>query len=82
MRYWLPPFAAYHHSSMCDQLLMWHTTLHIRVYYTQRKVSARLWNARAYGRRSEYIKSVYQWFPTGVPRHPGVPFTVPRGAAG
>jgi len=23
-----------------------------------------------------------QWFPTGVPRHPGVPFTVPRGAAG
>jgi len=25
---------------------------------------------------------VNQWFPTGVPRHPGVPFTVPRGAAG
>jgi len=23
-----------------------------------------------------------QWFPTGVPRHHGVPFTVPRGAAG
>ena len=23
-----------------------------------------------------------QWFPTGVPRHPGVSFTVPRGAAG
>ena len=23
-----------------------------------------------------------QWFPTGVPRHPGVPFRVPRGAAG
>jgi len=23
-----------------------------------------------------------QWFPTGVPRYPGVPFTVARGAAG
>ena len=22
-----------------------------------------------------------QWFPTGVPRHPRVPFTIPRGAA-
>jgi len=22
-----------------------------------------------------------QWFPTGVPRHPGVPFAIPRGAA-
>jgi len=26
--------------------------------------------------------SVMQWFPTGVPRHPGVPFAVPRDAAG
>jgi len=62
MRYWLPPFAAYHHSSMSDKLLMWHITLHIRVYYTQCKVSARVWNARAYGWRSEYIKSVYQHY--------------------
>jgi len=26
--------------------------------------------------------SLEQWFPTGVLRHPGVPFTIPRGAAG
>jgi len=30
---------------------------------------------------SNYVCLV-QWFPTGVPRHPGVPFTVPRGAVG
>jgi len=24
---------------------------------------------------------LHQWFPTGVPRHPGAPFTIPRGAA-
>jgi len=64
MRYWLllPPFATYHHSSMSNQLLMWLITLHIRVYYTQCKVSARVWNARGYGWRSEYIKSVYQHY--------------------
>ena len=30
------------------------------VYYAQRQVSASLWNARAYSRRSTYIKSVYK----------------------
>jgi len=30
---------------------------------------------------NRFLHSLYQWFPTGVPRHPGVPFTVPRGAA-
>jgi len=27
------------------------------------------------------IYLLVQWFPTGVPRHPRVPFTIPRGAA-
>jgi len=29
----------------------------------------------------EHINELDQWFPTGVPRHPGVPFVIPRGAA-
>jgi len=31
---------------------------------------------------TENMLSLVQWFPTGVPQHPGVPFTVPSGAAG
>jgi len=26
------------------------------------------------------VNSLIQWFPTGVPRHPRVPFAIPRGA--
>jgi len=28
-----------------------------------------------------HLEGLSQWFPTGVPRHPRVPFTIPRGAA-
>jgi len=45
---------------MSDQLLMWHNATY-SVYYTQRQVSARVWNARAYS-RSTYIKSVYKHY--------------------
>ena len=42
-----------------DQLLMWRNAAY-SVYYTQREVSARLWNAKAYSRSSTYcILKVY-----------------------
>jgi len=41
---------------MSDQLLMWHNGAY-SVYYTQREVSARLWNARACSRST--ILKVY-----------------------
>jgi len=28
-----------------------------------------------------FVEGLGQFFPTGVPRHPGVPFTILRGAA-
>ena len=55
------PSPPYHSSCMSDQLLMWHNAAY-SVYYTQRQVSASLWNARAYSRRSTYIKSVYKHY--------------------
>jgi len=45
----------YHSSCMSDQLLMWHNAAY-SVHYAQRQASASLWNARAYSRRSTYIK--------------------------
>jgi len=45
---------------MFDQLLMWHNAAY-SVYYTQRQVSASLWNARAFS-RSTCIKSVYKHY--------------------
>jgi len=55
------PSPPYYWSCMPDQLLMWHNATY-SVYHAQRQVSASLWNARAYGRRSTYIKSVYKHY--------------------
>ena len=53
------PSLPYHCSCMSDQLLLWHNAAY-SVYYTQREISARLWNARAYTRRSIlYILKAY-----------------------
>jgi len=49
------PSPPYHWSCMFDQLLMWHNAAY-SVHYAQRQVNASLWNARAYSRRSSYIK--------------------------
>jgi len=49
------PSPPYHWSCMFDQLLMWHNAAY-SVHYAQRQVSVSLWNARAYSRRSTYIK--------------------------
>jgi len=51
----------HHCSCMSDQLLMWHNAEY-SVYYTQRQVSASLWNLRVYSRSSTYIKSVYKHY--------------------
>jgi len=40
---------------------MWHNAAY-SVYYTQREMSARLWNARAYSRSNTHIKSVYKHY--------------------
>ena len=56
-----PESPPYHCSWMSEQLLMRHNAAH-SVYYAQRRVSASLWNARAYSRRSTYIKSVYKHY--------------------
>jgi len=49
------PSPPYHCSCMSDQLLMWHNAAY-SVYYTQREESSRLWNTRAYSRRSTILK--------------------------
>jgi len=55
------PSPPYHWSCMSDHLLMWHNAAY-SVCYAQRQVSASLWNARAYSRRSTYFKSVYKHY--------------------
>jgi len=55
------PSPPYHWSCMSDELLMWYNAGY-SVHYAQRQVSASLWNARAFSRRSTYIKSVYKHY--------------------
>jgi len=40
---------------------MWYNAAY-SLYYAQRQVSASLWNARAYSKRSTYIKSVHKHY--------------------